>query len=156
MSEPRDWDKELAEIDKIIASGKAPPPAPGAPVPAAPAREGQPRSGVPVASLPGQLQTRGRDKVGVWFRTLLGAAGAAALPFWPYGKTCGTMLYLYMVGTVAVIAAGIWAMRGAWIHRRGVAHTGGLLVLLAGLSLAAIEILHRTGAASGRLGWICP
>jgi hypothetical protein len=66
------------------------------------------------------------------------------------------MLYLYMLGTFAVIAAGIWAMRGAWTHRRGVAHIGGLLVLLAGLGFAAIEIIHRTGFAAGRLGWICP
>ena len=142
MTEPRDWDKEMAEIDKIIASGKAPPPAPA------------PQALPAVA--PGPVQTRGRDKVGVWFRTLLGAAGAAALPFWPYGKTCGMMLYLYMLGTLGVIAAGIWAMRGAWTHRRGVAHIGGLLVLLAGLGFAAIAIIHRTGFAAGRLGWICP
>jgi hypothetical protein len=154
MTEPRDWDKEMAEIDKIIASGKAPPPAPA--TQALPAGASPPRPSSPAASSPGPIQTRGRDKVGVWFRTLLGAAGAAALPFWPYGKTCGIMLYLYMLGTLGVIAAGIWAMRGAWIHRRGVAHAGGLLVLLAGLGFAAIEIMHRTGFAAGRLGWICP
>ena len=154
MAEPRDWDKEMAEIDKIIASGKAPPPAPS--TPALPAGSAPPRSASPVAAVPAQIRTRGRDKAGVWFRTLLGAAGAAALPFWPYGKTCGTMLYLYLVGTLGVIAAGIWAMRGDWIHRRGVAHVGGMLVLIAGLGLAAIEIIHRTGFAAGRLGWICP
>ena len=153
MTEPRDWDKERAEIDKIIASGKAPPPAPA---PQALPAGAPPRSSTPAAVAPGPVQTRGRDKVGVWFRTLLGAAGAAALPFWPYGKTCGMMLYLYMLGTLGVIAAGIWAMRGAWTHRRGVAHIGGLLVLLAGLGFAAIEIIHRTGFAAGRLGWICP
>jgi hypothetical protein len=154
MTEPRDWDKEMAEIDKIIASGKAPPPAPG--VPALPAGTAPARSSSPAPVASGPVQTRGRDKVGVWIRTLLGAAGAAALSFWPYGKTCGMMLYLYMLGTVGVIAAGIWAMRGAWTHRRGVAHIGGLLVLLAGLGLAALEIIHRTGFAAGRLGWICP
>ncbi|HEY8062280.1 MAG TPA: hypothetical protein VID74_05760 [Gemmatimonadales bacterium] len=153
MTEPRDWDKEMAEIDKIIASGKAPPPAP---VPQALPAGAPPRSSAPVAIAPGPVQTRGRDKVGVWLRTLLGAAGAVALPFWPYGKTCGAMLYLYLLGTLGVIAAGIWAMRGAWTHRRGVAHIGGLLVLLAGLGFAAIEIVHRTGFAAGRLGWICP
>ncbi|MGH7594438.1 MAG: hypothetical protein ACRELE_11405 [Gemmatimonadales bacterium] len=154
MTEPRDWDKEMAQIDKIIASSKTPPPAPGSA--AAPTREGPPTSSVPVAAVTVPVQTRSRDAVGVWFRTLLGAAGAVALPFWPYGKTCGMLLYLYLLGTLGVSAAGIWAMRGAWIHRRGVAHVGGLLVLLAGLSLAAIEIFHRTGLAAVRLGWICP
>jgi len=153
MTEPRDWDKEMAEIDKIIASGKAPPPAPA---PQALPAGAPTRSSVPAAVASGPVQTRGRDKVGVWFRTLLGAAGAAALPFWPYGKSCGVMLYVYLLGTLGVIAAGIWAMRGAWTHRRGVAHIGGLLVLLAGLGFAAIEIIHRTGFAAGRLGWICP
>ena len=155
MTEPRDWDKEMAEIDKIIASGKAPPASPGAGnLPAAPGRDAGARP--PVASGPGPVQTRGRDKVGVWLRTLLGAAGAAALPFWPYGKSCGTMLYLYMLGALGVAAAGVWAMRGAWVHRRGVAHIGGMLVLIAGLAFAAAEILHRTSFAAGRLGWICP
>lgn len=154
MTEPRDWDKELAEIDKIIASGKAPAPAPGQA--ALPAASPPQRASSPAPRASGAVQTRGRDKVGVWFRTLLGAAGAAALPFWPYGKTCGTMLYLYLLGTLGVIAAGIWAMRGAWIHRRGVAHIGGVLVLITGLGLAAVEIIHRTGFAAGRLGWICP
>jgi hypothetical protein len=32
----------------------------------------------------------------------------------------------------------------------------GLLVFLAGLSFAAIEILQRTGYAAVRLGWTCP
>ncbi|MGH7524444.1 MAG: hypothetical protein ACREK8_09065 [Gemmatimonadales bacterium] len=155
MTEPRDWDKEMAEIDKIIASGKTPVTPAAAPA-ALPAGSQPARSAPVAASASASVQTRGRDKVGVWFRTLLGAAGAAALPFWPYGKTCGTMLFLYLLGTLGVSAAGIWAMRGAWIHRRGVAHIGGLLVLITGLALAGIEIMHRTGPAAGRLSWICP
>jgi hypothetical protein len=153
MTEPRDWDKEMAEIDKVIA--KAGPPAAQSPA-ASPAREAQPRLSTPAVRSPGVTVTRRRDTAGVWFRALLGAAGAVALPFWPYGKTCGTMLYVYMIGTAAVIAAGIWAMRGAWIHRRGVAHIAGLLVLIAGVGLAAIEIVHRTAWAAGQLHWICP
>lgn len=151
MTAPRDWDKEMAAIDKVIASGKAPPPS-GAPGPAP--RDGQAK--LLVAPGAGAVITRRRDTVGVWFRTLLGAAGAAALPFWPYGKTCGTLLYLYLLGAVGVTAAGIWAMRGAWTHRRGIAHTAGMLVMLAGLTLVALEVLHRTGFAAVRLSWICP
>jgi len=154
MTGPRDWDKELAEIDKVIARGGTP----AAPAAAAPAIQSPPRAagGAPaLPPAPGRV-TRRRDTVGIWLRGLLGAAGAAALPFWPYGKTCGLVLGLYMVGTVAVAAAGVWTMRGAWTHRRGGALAAGVLILLAGLGLAGMEILQRTPFAAVRLHWICP
>ncbi len=153
MTGPRDWDKEMAEIDKIIASGKSAPVAPGAP--AVPAVAGRvPAAPAPRAST--DVVTRRRDKVGVWVRTLLGVAGATALPFWPYGKSCGTMLYLYLLSSVVVSLLGIWTMRGSWTHRRGVAHTIGMLVVIAGLAFAAFTVFQRTGLAAVRLGWTCP
>lgn len=156
MTGPRDWDKEMAEIDRIIASDKAPPPSAGA-LPAATGREVPTRAAAaPVAARGDTTVTRHRDKFGVWIRALLGVAAAVALPFWPYGKSCGTMLYLYLLSAVAVAIVGGWTMRGAWRHRRGVAHTAGLLVLLTGLAYIAIEILQRTGYAATRLGWTCP
>jgi len=157
MTGPRDWDKEMAEIDKLLAKGDGGKPAPPAsaalPVPQGSAPQARPAAAVVQA--PAVRVTRGRDLAAVWFRTLIGAVGAAALPFWPYSKTCGLMFYLYLLGVAGVTAAGIWAMRGAWTHRRGVALVGGLLVLIAGLGFAAIEILHRTSFAATRLGWIC-
>jgi hypothetical protein len=152
MTGPRDWDKEMAEIDKIIASGKASPAA-SPPAGGVPARAGQQAPARPATAT---TVTRGRDKVGVWLRTLVGAGGAVALQLWPYAKGCGTMLYLYMLSTLAVTLLGAWAMRGAWVHRRGVAHVGGLLVFLAGLTFAAIQVLERTSYAAAPLGWTCP
>lgn len=156
MTGPRDWDKEMAEIDKLLAKDRPPatPSAPKAPVPSA--REGQPRSSVPVAQSATGIVTRGHHIAGVWVRALLGVAAAAALPFWPYAKSCGTMLYLYLLATFAVIVVGIWTMRYAWTHRRGVAHVAGLLVLLAGLTFAAAEILQRTSLVAVHLTWTCP
>lgn len=154
MTGPRDWDKEMAEIDKIIASGKAVPATPNVPATNAPAPLGA-RAGVPTANAP-RTVTRKRDTAAVWFRVVLGAAAAVALPFWPYNRACGTMLYAYLLGGVAIAAAGIWAMRGAWVHRRGVAHVFGVLILMAGVALVALEVLHRTGFATVRLGWLCP
>jgi len=153
MTGPRDWDKEMAEIDKIIASGKA---APAPASPGVPARTGQPAPAAPVRQATGTTVTRGRDKFGVWLRTLIGAGGAVALQLWPYTKGCGMMLYLYMASAVVVTLLGAWAMRGAWVHRRGVAHVGGLLVFLAGLTFAAIQVLERTSYAAAPLGWMCP
>jgi hypothetical protein len=157
MTGPRDWDKEMAEIDKLLAKdgGGKSAPVPQGSLPVPHAAQPQVRPATAVAQPAVTRVTRGRDLAGVWFRTLIGAVGAVALPFWPYGKTCGLMFYLYLVGAAGVIAAGIWAMRGAWTHRRGVALIGGLLVLIAGLGFVAIEILHRTSFAAARLGWIC-
>lgn len=154
MTGPRDWDKEMAEIDKIIASGKAPPQA--ASGPALPARAGQAKPSAPATQGPAPVQTLGRHKVGIWLRTLIGIGGVLTLQFWPYGNGCGTMLYLYMLSALAVTLIGAWAMQGAWTHRRGYAHIGGLLVFVAGLSSLAIQILERTGYAAVRLGWTCP
>jgi len=152
MTAPRDWDKEMAEIDKLLAKGPAPA-TPG--TTAAPVRDGPPRSSVATAPSSTAVVTRGHHIAGVWVRALLGVAVAAALPFWPYAKSCGTSLYLYLLATFAVIVAGVWTMRYAWTHRRGVAHVAGLLVLLAGLAFAAVEILQRTSLVAVRLTWVC-
>ena len=150
MTGPRDWDKELAEIDKVIAGNKNP-----APLPATQTRALSAPSAAPPSTGATTLQTRGRDKLAVWARALLGVAAAVALPFWPYGKSCGTMLDLYLLSAIAIAIVGVWTMRASWTHRRGIAHAAGLLVLLAGLSFAAFEIFQRTAYAALRLGWGC-
>ena len=66
------------------------------------------------------------------------------------------MLYLYLLATFTVIVVGIWTMRYAWTHRRGVAHVAGLLVMLAGMAFAGYEILERTSLVAVRLLWTCP
>jgi hypothetical protein len=150
MTAPRDWDKEMAEIDKLLAKGPAPA---ASNVPAPQGRDARPAPAVPPST---GVVTRGHHIAGVWVRALLGVAAAAALPFWPYAKSCGTMLYLYLLSTFAVIIVGAWTMRYAWTHRRGVAHVAGLFVLLAGITFAAVEILQRTTFAAVHLGWTCP
>ncbi|HEY3934044.1 MAG TPA: hypothetical protein VGL65_05440 [Gemmatimonadales bacterium] len=152
MTGPRDWDKEMAEIDRLIAAGKAPPPA-GSPAPVA--RRDAPAPHV-VASGAAPVVTRRRHTIGVWLRAILGVAGAVALPFWPYARSCGPFLGLYLLGAVGVAAAGVWTMRGSWTHRRGVAHSIGVLILLAGVALIAIEVLERSGFAAVHRTWICP
>lgn len=155
MTGPRDWDKEMAEIDRLMAADKpaALPSGGGAPA-NAPARRESAAPSAPSGG--GAAPARRRDLVGVWLKVLLGALGGAALFYWPYGKSCGTFLYAYLLGVAAVTAAGLWAMRGAWTHRRGLAHVAGLLVFLLGLGLAAAEILPRVGYAAVAHTWTCP
>lgn len=151
MTGPRDWDKELAEIDKIMASGGGA--APSAPAPAQSA--GRAAAPVPTAGPAARPATSPRAAFGVWLVALLGPLGAGALAIWPYAKACGPMLWVYLVGVLAVAGAGIWTMRLAWVHRRGTAHVVGLLTLLAALLLGAMEVLPRVGYAAVPLTWTC-
>ncbi len=161
MTGPRDWDKELADIDRLMGLPQGTtsgPPAPSAP-PTPPKATSSPPSASPrppaPASAPG-LVTRPRDALIVWLKAGLGGLGAAALTVWPYEKGCGLLLWVYLVGVVAVGGAGIWTMTASWRHRRGLAHVAGLIVLFAALALAAVEILPRVGYLQPTLPWVCP
>ena len=148
MSErPRDWDKELADIDKAIArQGSAPPPAIGGGGPVSP----------PTRPVPAGTGTTRGHIVLTWFWVLLALALAAALLLWPYDKGCGLHLgfFLGAAGTTAVFA--VLGALSSWSHRRGFAHVMSLLVLAWAAVAAAREILPRTGYAKQSLTWLCP
>ncbi len=152
MSGERDWDKELAEIDRLMGADKpaAPDPAPKSGPPAAPAeRAPAARSTGPATARPtvGALRA--------WLVALLGPVGAAALAVWPYHNECGTGLLLYLVGVLAIFGAAIWTMRLAWVSRRATVMILGILTLLAACALAALEISPRVGYARASLTWTC-
>lgn len=143
---PRDWDKELADIDKVIARmpSQKPVPAIGAPA-AVPA-------GRPEAPVGG-----GRLAVfTTWLRVTLGVALAVGITQWPYASACGLNLVVYLGAIGVVILAGLWSSISSWRRRLGVAHTLSLLVLLWGLLLAAREVLPRAGYARQARTWSCP
>jgi hypothetical protein len=142
---PRDWDKELAEIDKAIARSPAQPPAQSGGAPAAPVRGGGP------ASTGGRLAT-----LTTWFRTLLGLALAVGMTQWPYANACGLNLAVYLGAISTVVVAGLWSAITSWQRRLGLAHTLSLLVLLWGVILVAREILPRVGYARQVRAWTCP
>ena len=100
--QPRDWDKELADIDRVIGKQGTPPPG-GAPV-AAPARRHA------VAHSANACRRRVRDRAGsvamTWFWVGLAVLLAAALPLWPYEKTCGLQLFFYLGAAAARLSRG--------------------------------------------------
>ena len=160
MADSRDWDKQMAEIDRLMAkSGPPAPPSQAGPPATAPspstapaaARRDAPASAAPRGAV---AMTRG-GLLGLWALALMGPLGAASLAIWPYAKGCGTMLAVYLVGVAAVAGAGIWTMRASWVARRGLPHLLGLATLLAALGLAALEILPRVGYAATALTWGC-
>ena len=154
----RDWEKELAMIDRQLASlpdEKLVPKAGPTPAGPAAAPAGAPRlapgtaappivGGLPATIAPPRSW---RSRVAVAGKLLL-AAGLAALAtpgLWPYGWRCGSELIIYLAVAAAAVLAGLWAARASWRHRAGGAHALALLVTLWGLGLVAWQVLPRTG-----------
>lgn len=148
---PRDWDKELAQIDKLIASGAGPqsPPAAAPSGGAAPAPRG--RSPAPAAAAP-----RPRSVVFTWLRLLLGLAVGVAITQWPYERGCGLLLFGYLGAVAGVIVAGLWSGISSWRTRSAIAHVLSLALVCWGAILGAREVLPRVGYARTRAAWFCP
>jgi hypothetical protein len=134
--QPRDWDKELAHIDRAIAKQSSPPAA--TPV------------GVP-APVP-----RRRFVALAWFWTLVAAVLAIALILWPYDKSCGIRLIFFLGAAVLALVMGVLGAFTSWAHRQGLAMVLSLLVILWAGVMAAREILPRAGYAKRALDWTCP
>ncbi|MGH7517004.1 MAG: hypothetical protein ACREOC_05975 [Gemmatimonadales bacterium] len=138
MTGPRDWDKELAAIDRAIERGPA-------------ASAGPPAAEVRDARSPATRGAGGR----AWARLLPVLALAVALPFWPYARACGLGLVLYLGAVATLIGAGAWAAASAWRHRRPAAHVLALAVVAWGGMLVAREVLPRIGYARVATAWTC-
>ena len=147
MSEqPRDWDKELAKIDRAMAR---------LPDPAAPAVPGRPAQPAPGGAGPAPQHAGPRATTTTWLRVLLVLTLAVAMPLWPYPKGCGFGLFIYLAASSVVVLAGVWAAVSTWHRRRPVGHILAILVLLWGLGLVAAELLPRVGYAKAAIRWTC-
>ena len=150
---PRDWDRELAEIDKIMARQPAAPPGQpavtggsGAPAPA-PRETGGRALAAPRAG--------GRAALGQWVRVLAGVAVAVAVAQWPYPHSCGMALYGYLAAAGGVALVGVWGAVTSWNRRMGVAHLLSVLVSLWGLGLIGKAVLDRSTYHSHPAIWSC-
>jgi hypothetical protein len=133
--QPRDWDKELADIDRVIAKQ-----------PAAPA---SPASG-PAPT------TRRRFVALTWFWTGLAIVLALALAVWPYDKNCGLRLIFFLGAGGIALLAGVLGALASWAHHRGLAHFLSLLVIVFAGVMVVREILPRAGYAKESRDWTCP
>ena len=142
MSE-RDWDKELAKIDKQLESvsdAQLFPEKKGA-TPAQKAEVADARASA--SSWPAII------------RLALSVALGVGILFWPYANRCGIGLAGYLFAVTAVAGGGIWSAVWTWRHRTGRAHALSILLIVWGLVLAGAEILPRTGYAKQALLWSC-
>jgi hypothetical protein len=135
--EPRNWDKELANIDKAIARQ---------PAPTAPA----------VGTARPIPQPSRRFVALTWFWTALALILAIALPLWPNDKSCGLRLVFYLGAAGIALLMGVLGALSSWSYRRGLAHLLSLLVIVWAGVMAVREILPRAGYARQELTWSCP
>ena len=148
-----DWDKELAKIDKQLASmsdadllgeqarpalpaGKTAPPARQAAKPAPSAADDHSDGG-----------TSGFAKFMLYARVVLAAALGIGMMFWPYDAKCGSGMVLYLGAVAAVVVSGTWSAVWSWRHRAARLHTLSLLLILWGLILGSVDVLPRIGYA---------
>jgi hypothetical protein len=158
-----DWDKEMAKIDKQLASlsdddlkrggGRA------LPAGAAPVQKGASGGGGRAPAAAPQATTPRAAFYGVAFRLGLALLLGVAMLFWPYEARCGLGLAAYLASVVVVVGGGLWSAVWSWRHRTGRAQSLSLLVLLWGLVLGAIEVLPRIGYAKPDprhpTTWVC-
>jgi hypothetical protein len=139
---PKDWDAELAKVDKAMGAGA---PAP-APAPAPPTHR--------AAAAPPAVATR-RAVFATWVRLGLALCLGLGMTQWPYLHGCGIPLFLYLGAVLTVVVASTWSLISSWRTRSVRAHTISVVLLFWGSALAAREVLPRVGYAKQAANWMC-
>jgi len=155
----RNWEAELAKIDKQLASvsdeqllaerNAAQAPKSGVTrSPVMDARMGtQGAQAARVAAPPSASVAAPDGTWRSWLKVAVAVAAAAGLMFWPWPARCGLPLIGFTAATGGVALLGLWSAVGTWRHRLGVAHVASVLVTAWGIALGAREVLPRVGYA---------
>jgi hypothetical protein len=152
IEKDRDWDKEMAEVDRLLKRLPDADPTLG--------RGGEPTVRKPAVPPGVGLHPRGPAVsgawLGTWARVILGLLVGIGMTQWPYTHGCGLRLTFYLIGVGAVLAAGVWSGISSWQRRLGVAHLLSQALIIWGLVLVAREVLPRIGYAKVEAPWLCP
>ena len=148
----RDWDREMREVDKLLAKLPEADPTLGRGHPTARSSH----SGTPTVRM---IPAGGpRSVAATWGRLGLGLLLGVGMLVWPYSHVCGAKLLFYGVGVFTLIVAGVWSAAASWRHRQGFGHLVSILLIFLGLILALGVVLPRTGypGPRERAVWFCP
>ena len=153
----RDWDREMREVDKLLAKLPDADPTLGRGVPTVPVspRPGVPGVGATGAAPVGSAPARGRAWLTTWMRVGLGLALGVGMLVWPYAHACGWRLGVYLVGAAVVSVAGVWSALTSWKRRLGIAHTLSIILIIWGLALAGRQLLPRFSGKTP-VPFLCP
>ena len=146
----RNWDKELAKIDKQLESVSDAQLFPEKTKPGAPA--------VPAAGAVSPHVAMELAEARSWpaiLRLTLSVVLVIGILFWPYENRCGGGLVMYLLAVAAVIGSGVWSAVWTWRHHAARAHILSILLLAWGVMLGAAEVLPRVGYAKEVLTWSC-
>jgi len=151
----RDWDKEMAEVDRLLKK-----------LPNADPTLGRGAGYEPTAQKPslstatprgGVAPSGGGGRLATWAKVALGVlVGIGLAPgVWPYTHGCGLHLIFYLAGVTTVIAAGLWSSVASWKRRLGAAHVISQVLIIWGILLLTREVLPRVGPTAQAV-WLCP
>ena len=146
----RDWEKELAEIDRRISSTPDEAPATDTAPARVTAKAGTPapRAAAPASAVAPALPRRHwKATAGLLVRVLLTALLLAGVVVWPYETRCGAWLAGYLATIAVTGLAALWSAVAAWRHRAALVHVVSLAMLVAATVYGAIEVLPRVGYA---------
>lgn len=144
----RNWEQELAKIDKQLASVSdeqllAQQSAPARGPVAAPTSA----KSAPAKASSSAAPTRMAGSWIAWVQLVVAIAAGVGLWFWPWGTRCGLNAMTFTAATGGVTLLGLWSAVGSWRHRQGAAHILSFAVMIWGLVLGAREVLPRMGYA---------
>ncbi len=126
-----DWDREMREVDKLLAKLPEADPTLGRGVPTVPKT---PRMAGP-GDAAGAGTTGAVTAFATWFRVGLGVVLGIGMFVWPYSHVCGARLLFYLIGASTLLSLG---------------------VVLWGLALVAGVVLPRAGYSNPPAIWFCP
>jgi len=149
----RDWDREMREVDKLLAKLPDADPTPGHGATTVPRAYAAPGTH---ATPSGEGRAAAGARLTTWIRVGLGLMLGVGMLVWPYSHVCGLKLIFYMIGASTVIVAGVWGGVSSWKRRMGLAHLLSLGLVFWGIVLAAGVVLPRAGYGNQTAVWFCP
>ncbi len=156
----RDWEKELAKIDKQLASipDEELIPAPVPPATGMPRGVAAPAARASSVAAP-VIGVTGKAKAWAFTKLALAVAAGVAIWFWPWPARCGLPLIYLVAAGGGTSLLGVWSSASTWRLRMGRAHMLSLLVVVSGAVLVAREVLPRVGYAQSSFDrpdrWSC-